>query len=83
MLTRGPDGCYLVRPSETRPGCYSLSVKVPESFNKSDDPTKKASNIKHYIIRQSKENGTFFIKQQMPFSSIAALLEYFKNKPGD
>ena len=47
-----------------------------------DDPNKKPNNIKHYIIRHSKENNTYFIRQQMPFNSIAELLEFFKNNKG-
>ncbi|XP_063689939.1 tyrosine-protein kinase SRK2-like isoform X2 [Bolinopsis microptera] len=79
MLNKSVDGSYLVRPSETKPGCFSLSVKVPEMSKQTDDPNKKPNSIKHYIIRHSKENNTFFIRQQMPFKSIAELLEFFKS----
>ena len=59
-----------------------LSYQVPESAMQTDDPTKKPNSIKHYIIRHSKENNTYFIRQQMPFNSIAELLEFFKNNRG-
>ena len=33
MLNKSIDGSYLVRPSETKPGCFSLSVKVIIPFS--------------------------------------------------
>ena len=55
MLNKSQDGSYLVRASETKPGCFSLSCRVPDLGD--DSNGKKASTIKHYIIRHSKENG--------------------------
>lgn len=71
MLNKSAEGAYLVRPSETKPGCYSLSVRTP-SANGSE-----AAVIKHFIIRCSNETGTFFIRQSNKFDSLNELIDYY------
>ena len=58
-----PDGAFLVRPSETSPGDFSISVKFGES-------------VQHYKILRDRE-GKFFL-WVVKFNSINELIEYHR-----
>ena len=47
VLAKEPLGSFMVRNSETQPGTFALSVRVPKSFH--------PLGITHYIIHQLEE----------------------------
>ena len=59
-------GSYLVRESESRPGCYALSVR---------DVIK----VRHYMIYQSL-NGLFYVTKFVSFHSIQDLVTYYQQQ---
>ncbi|KAM9296211.1 src-like-adapter 2 [Gastrophryne carolinensis] len=61
-------GSFLIRESETRKGCYSLSVR------KSNQATW--DSIKHYRINQL-ENGWLYISPRLTFPTLQDLVEYY------
>ncbi|XP_071967931.1 src-like-adapter 2 isoform X2 [Engystomops pustulosus] len=68
LMHGNQSGSFLIRQSETRRGCYSLSVR------KSHQTTR--DSIKHYRIHQL-ENGWFYISPRLTFSTLHDMVEYY------
>ena len=49
VLKSEPIGSFLVRSSATKPGCYALSLRVPEEF--------QPRGIAHYLILKTHRGG--------------------------
>ena len=58
-------GSYLVRESESRPGCYSLSVR-------------DVNKVRQYRIHQS--NGLFYVTERVTFECIQDLVTYYQQQ---
>lgn len=68
LVSCNQSGSFLIRESETRRGCYSLSVR------KSHQAT--VESIKHYRINQL-ENGWFYISPRLTFSTLQDMVDYY------
>ncbi|XP_075701639.1 src-like-adapter 2 [Rhinoderma darwinii] len=68
LVSCNQSGSFLIRDSETRRGCYSLSVR------KSTQATP--DSIKHYRINQL-GNGWFYISPRLTFSTLQDMVNYY------
>ncbi|XP_077729143.1 src-like-adapter 2 isoform X3 [Canis aureus] len=68
LLPGNPGGAFLIRESQTRTGCYSLSVRLsrPASWDR----------IRHYRI-QHLDNGWLYISPRLTFPSLQALVDHY------
>ncbi|XP_048205103.1 src-like-adapter 2 [Perognathus longimembris pacificus] len=68
LLPGNPGGAFLIRESQTRKGCYSLSVRLsrPASWDQ----------IRHYRI-QHLDNGWLYISPSLTFPSLQALVDHY------
>ncbi|XP_034352606.1 src-like-adapter 2 [Arvicanthis niloticus] len=68
LLPGNPGGAFLIRESQTRRGCYSLSIRLsrPASWDR----------IRHYRI-QRLDNGWLYISPRLTFPSLHALVEHY------
>jgi len=63
-LEHATNGCFLVRESETKPGCFSLSLKHPEG-------------IAHFPIER-KDSGLYEVPgTHKGFTTLPDLVDYF------
>uniref|UniRef100_A0A8C6QZS1 Src-like-adapter 2 n=2 Tax=Nannospalax galili TaxID=1026970 RepID=A0A8C6QZS1_NANGA len=74
LLPGNPGGAFLIRESQTRRGCYSLSVRLsrPASWDR----------IRHYKI-QRLDNGWLYISPRLTFPSLQALVDYYSELADD
>ncbi|XP_064238467.1 src-like-adapter 2 isoform X2 [Aotus nancymaae] len=70
LLPGNPGGAFLIRESQTRRGCYSLSVRLshPASWDR----------IRHYRI-QRLDNGWLYISPRLTFPSLQALVDHYSD----
>ncbi|XP_025913464.1 src-like-adapter 2 [Apteryx rowi] len=61
-------GSFLIRASQTRKGCYSLSVRRTER--------SAWDSVKHYRIHRL-ENGWLYISPRLTFPSLHDLVDYY------
>ncbi|XP_075033562.1 src-like-adapter 2 [Mixophyes fleayi] len=61
-------GSFLIRESETRRGCYSLSVKRTNLATR--------DSIKHYRINHL-DNGWFYISPRLTFPTLQDMVDYY------
>ena len=67
-LEHSASGCFLVRESETKPGCFSLSLKHPEG-------------IVHFHIER-KDSGLYEVPgTHKGFTTLPDLIDHFKHNP--
>ena len=67
-LEHGANGCFLIRESETKSGCFSLSLKHP-------------GGIVHFPIER-KDSGLYEVPgTHKAFTTIPDLIEHFKHHP--
>ncbi|XP_020933553.1 src-like-adapter 2 isoform X3 [Sus scrofa] len=68
LLPGNPGGAFLIRESQTRRGCYSLSVRLsrPASWDR----------IRHYRIHRL-DNGWLYISPRLTFPSLQALVDHY------
>ena len=67
-LEHTSSGCFLVRESKTKEGCFSLSLKHPEG-------------IAHFAIER-KDSGLYEVTgTHKGFTSLPDLIDHFKNHP--
>uniref|UniRef100_A0A8C0XVS2 Src-like-adapter 2 n=1 Tax=Castor canadensis TaxID=51338 RepID=A0A8C0XVS2_CASCN len=68
LLPGNSGGAFLVRESQTRRGCYSLSVRLsrPTSWDR----------IRHYRIHRL-DNGWLYISPCLTFPSLQALVDHY------
>ena len=65
-LENGASGCFLVRESETKPGCFSLSLKYPGGFA-------------HFPIER-KDSGLYEVPgTHKGFTTLSDLIDHFKH----
>ncbi|XP_011364871.1 src-like-adapter 2 isoform X1 [Pteropus vampyrus] len=74
LLPGNSGGAFLIRESQTRTGCYSLSVRLsrPASWDR----------IRHYRI-QCLDNGWLYISPRLTFSSLQALVDHYSELADD
>ncbi|KAM4841956.1 src-like-adapter 2 [Thomomys bottae] len=74
LLPGNPGGAFLIRESQTRKGCYSLSVRLsrPASWDR----------IRHYRI-QHLDNGWLYISPRLTFPSLQALVDHYSELADD
>ncbi|XP_012686008.1 tyrosine-protein kinase ITK/TSK isoform X2 [Clupea harengus] len=74
LLKEGKEGSFMVRDSRQR-GVYTVSVftKAPGSNG------EKNPRVKHYQIRQSEEEGKFYLAEKYLFSTIPELIHYHQH----
>ncbi|XP_070276362.1 src-like-adapter 2 [Myotis yumanensis] len=74
LLPGNPGGAFLIRESQTRRGCYSLSVRLsrPSSWDR----------IRHYRI-QRLDNGWLYISPRFTFPSLQALVDHYSELADD
>ncbi|XP_073419012.1 src-like-adapter 2 [Dendrobates tinctorius] len=68
LVSCNQSGSFLIRESETRRGCYSLSVRKSNQAS--------LDSIKHYRINQL-ENGWYYISPRLTFSTLQEMVEYY------
>ncbi len=68
MLENNQHGSYLIRISDGSNHAYSLSVRDMDS-------------VKHYRIRRSDEDGSYFITKRVQFGNLTDLVNYYSKKP--
>lgn len=68
LLVENQNGSYLIRISDGSNHAYSLSVRDGDS-------------VKHYRIRRSEEDGSYFITKRAPFRNLTELVDYYSKKP--
>nr|XP_045013549.1 src-like-adapter 2 [Jaculus jaculus] len=68
LLPGNSGGSFLIRKSQTRRGCYSLSIRLsrPASWDR----------IRHYRI-QYLDNGWLYISPRLTFPSLQALVDHY------
>nr|XP_019588246.1 PREDICTED: src-like-adapter 2 isoform X3 [Rhinolophus sinicus] len=68
LLPGNCGGAFLIRESQTRRGCYSLSIRLsrPASWDR----------IRHYRI-QRLDNGWLYISPRLTFPSLQALVDHY------
>ncbi|KAF7706209.1 hypothetical protein HF521_019463 [Silurus meridionalis] len=71
MAPANKPGAFLIRESETTPGCYSMSVR--------DVGPNGSAVVKHYKIRLL-ENGGFYISPRVTFRTLDDLIAYYKKQ---
>lgn len=74
LLPGNRGGAFLIRESQTRRGCYSLSVRLsrPASWDR----------IRHYRI-QRLDNGWLYISPRLTFPSLLALVDHYSELADD
>ncbi|XP_058535208.1 src-like-adapter 2 isoform X1 [Ochotona princeps] len=74
LLPGNTGGAFLIRESQTRRGCYSLSVRLsrPASWDR----------IRHYRI-QHLDNGWLYISPRLTFPSLQALVDHYSELADD
>ncbi|KAL1786565.1 NDRG3 isoform X1 [Sigmodon hispidus] len=74
LLPGNPGGAFLIRESQTRRGCYSLSIRLsrPASWDR----------IRHYRI-QRLDNGWLYISPRLTFPSLQALVDHYSELADD
>ncbi|KAI5770396.1 SLA2 [Gulo gulo luscus] len=74
LLPGNSGGAFLIRESQTRRGCYSLSVRLsrPASWDR----------IRHYRI-QRLDNGWLYISPRLTFPSLQALVDHYSELADD
>ncbi|XP_040588999.1 src-like-adapter 2 isoform X1 [Mesocricetus auratus] len=74
LLPGNPGGAFLIRESQTRRGCYSLSIRLsrPASWDR----------IRHYRI-QCLDNGWLYISPRLTFPSLQALVDHYSELADD
>ncbi|XP_027800903.1 src-like-adapter 2 isoform X1 [Marmota flaviventris] len=74
LLPGNPGGAFLIRESQSRRGCYSLSVRLsrPASWDR----------IRHYRI-QRLDNGWLYISPRLTFPSLQALVDHYSELAED
>ncbi|XP_077025642.1 src-like-adapter 2 [Tamandua tetradactyla] len=74
LLPGNPGGAFLIRESQSRRGCYSLSVRLsrPASWDR----------IRHYRI-QHLDNGWLYISPRFTFPSLQALVDHYSELADD
>lgn len=74
LLPGNLGGAFLIRESQTRKGCYSLSIRLsrPTSWDQ----------IRHYRI-QRLDNGWLYISPRLTFPSLQALVEHYSELADD
>ncbi|XP_029774516.1 src-like-adapter 2 isoform X1 [Suricata suricatta] len=74
LLPGNSGGAFLIRESQTRRGCYSLSVRLsrPASWDR----------IRHYRI-QCLDNGWLYISPRLTFPSLQALVDHYSELADD
>ncbi|XP_055458186.1 src-like-adapter 2 [Psammomys obesus] len=74
LLPGNPGGAFLIRDSQTRRGCYTLSIRLsrPASWDR----------IRHYRI-QRLDNGWLYISPRLTFPSLQALVEHYSELADD
>ncbi|KAM8947872.1 src-like-adapter 2 isoform 2-T2 [Pelodytes ibericus] len=68
MLNTNRNGSFLIRESETRIGCFSLSIRLANQASR--------DAVKHYRI-QSLENGWLYISQCLTFPTLQDMVDYY------
>ena len=67
-LEHGASGCFLVRESETKPNCFSLSLKYP-------------GGVAHFSIER-KDSGLYeVLGTHKGFTTLPDLIDHFKHHP--
>ncbi|KAG8517841.1 Src-like-adapter 2, partial [Galemys pyrenaicus] len=74
LLPGNLGGAFLIRESQTRRGCYSLSIRLsrPSSWDR----------IKHYRIHNL-DNGWLYISPRLTFPSLQALVDHYSELADD
>ncbi|CAO2578016.1 Src-like-adapter 2, partial [Lemmus lemmus] len=74
LLPGNPGGAFLIRESQSRRGCYSLSIRLsrPASWDR----------IRHYRI-QRLDNGWLYISPRLTFPSLQALVDHYSELADD
>nr|XP_008528465.1 PREDICTED: src-like-adapter 2 isoform X2 [Equus przewalskii] len=74
LLPGNPGGAFLIRESQTRRGCYTLSVRLsrPSSWDR----------IRHYRIHRL-DNGWLYISPRLTFPSLQALVDHYSELADD
>ncbi|KAM6147705.1 src-like-adapter 2 [Erethizon dorsatum] len=74
LLPGNPGGAFLIRESQSRRGCYSLSVRLsrPASWDR----------IRHYRI-QRLDNGWVYISPRLTFPSLQDLVDHYSELADD
>ncbi|XP_004459094.4 src-like-adapter 2 [Dasypus novemcinctus] len=74
LLPGNPGGAFLIRESQSRRGCYSLSVRLsrPSSWDQ----------IRHYRIHRL-DNGWLYISPRLTFPSLQALVDHYSELADD
>ncbi|XP_037666944.1 src-like-adapter 2 isoform X2 [Choloepus didactylus] len=74
LLPGNAGGAFLIRDSQSRRGCYSLSVRLsrPASWDR----------IRHYRI-QRLDNGWLYISPRLTFPSLQALVDHYSELADD
>nr|XP_019588237.1 PREDICTED: src-like-adapter 2 isoform X2 [Rhinolophus sinicus] len=74
LLPGNCGGAFLIRESQTRRGCYSLSIRLsrPASWDR----------IRHYRI-QRLDNGWLYISPRLTFPSLQALVDHYSELADD
>ncbi|XP_063816186.1 src-like-adapter 2 [Pseudophryne corroboree] len=68
MMNCNQTGSFLIRESETRRGCYSLSVRRTNQAMR--------DSIKHYRINHL-DNGWFYISPRLTFPTLRDMVDYY------
>ncbi|XP_072259707.1 src-like-adapter 2 isoform X1 [Pyxicephalus adspersus] len=68
LMSSNRTGSFLIRESETRRGCYSLSVRKSNQVSR--------DSIKHYRINQL-ENGWLYISPRLTFATLQDIVDYY------
>lgn len=67
-LEHATNGCFLVRESETKPGCFALSLRHP-------------GGVIHFTV-EKRESGLYELSgTHRNFTSISDLIAYFQCRP--
>jgi fyn-related kinase len=68
MIEHNKNGSFLIRISDGNNHAFSLSVRDHDS-------------VKHYRIRLSEDNSSYYITKRVPFTSLLDLVHYYSTKP--
>ncbi|KAM9249149.1 src-like-adapter 2 [Dugong dugon] len=74
LLPGNPGGAFLIRESQSRRGCYSLSVRLSRRTS--------WDRIRHYRI-QRLDNGWLYISPRLTFPSLQALVDHYSELADD
>nr|XP_061779856.1 src-like-adapter 2 [Nerophis lumbriciformis]XP_061779857.1 src-like-adapter 2 [Nerophis lumbriciformis] len=69
MRPQNQNGSFLVRASETKSDCFSLSIRWQSS-------TGLSGRVKHYLIAHLR-NGRVYVSPKCSFSSVKQLVEHY------